>query len=303
MANENISPEERAEREAISSAIADTEQEIFNAGVGSEDLEKDGDKSLEEMDDPLGEPPEQEASEDDDGEADEPEAEVEAEGETEPQRDERDVRTVPSGRLREETEARQRAEREMAEWRARYDELARSARPQQPPQQPPPEPDMFADPDAWKQDFRQRTVTEIRQEFARASVAEARAKYGDEFEYAFRLIDSDPRLANEAREVLASINPGETIMRIAEPYLAEFREQRQQQRWEQLQEEAARNGYRLVPDGAGRPSDNRPQQQRRTIPPSLNGASGSGGTRQRLDPRGMDGSEAAIFADAFTPLR
>ena len=201
MANE-MSPEERAEEQAISAAISDTEEEIFKAGIGSEEDENDGDKSLEEMDDPTGgkpdEPePEQEASADgEEGEADEPEAD-EAEAEGEPTEEpEREPARVPSHVMREYRERAERAEREAAEWRARYDERQRFAQPQQPQQPPPPEPDMFADPEAWKRDFRQQTISEVRQTMARASVEEARARYGAEFEHAYHLLDSDPRFAS-----------------------------------------------------------------------------------------------------------
>ena len=305
MAND-MTANERAEEQAISDAISDTEEEIFKAGIGSEEDENDGDKSLEEMDDPTGgkpDEPEQEASAEDDSEAEEPEGE-EPEDEAEPQRGQDEFRPVPYQRLREVNEARYKAEREAAEWRARYDEMQRSVRPQQPAAPPPPEPDMFADPEGWKQAFQQRVMNETRQNLQQANLAETRARYGAEFQYAYDLIDKNPQFAQEAQAVLASPTPGDAIMRIAEPYLAEFREQRQQQELAEQQDWAARNGYRLVPERAGGPSNSRPQtQQLRNNPPSLNGASGGGSTRQRLDPRGMDGSEDAIFREAFTPLR
>ena len=305
MANE-LSPEERAEEQAISAAISDTEEEIFKAGIGSEEDENDGDKSLEEMDDPTGgkpDEPDQEASTDDSGEAAEPEGE-EPEGEAEePEEPVQEPARVPSYVVREQRERAERAEREANEWRARYDEVQRLSRPPQPQQPPPPEPDMFADPEAWKRDFRQQTINEVRQTMARASVEEARARYGAEFEHAYHLLDSDPRLQREAQAVLASLNPGEAIMRLAEPYMGEFRQQRQEQELAEAQQVAARNGYTLVP-GRGGPSNSRPQSQLRNNPPSLNGASGGGNTRrERLDPRGMDGSEDAIFREAFTNLR
>ena len=74
---------------------------------------------------------------------------------------------------------------------------------------------MFADPEAWKRDFRQQTINEVRQTMARASVEEARARYGAEFEHAYHLLDRDPRFASQAQAVLASLNPGEAIMRLS----------------------------------------------------------------------------------------
>ena len=311
MANDDLTAQERAEEQEISAAIKDTEGEIFDFANDREEPENDGDKSLEEMEDPTGgkpDEPEQEASADgEEAEADEPEAdEAEDEGEAEPeQRGQEEFRPVPYQRLREVNEARYKAEREAAEWRARYDEMQRSVRPQQPAAPPPPEPDMFADPEGWKQAFQQRIMNETRQNLQQANLAETRARYGAEFQYAYDLIDKNPQFAQEAQAVLASPTPGDAIMRIAEPYLAEFREQRQQQELAEQQDWAARNGYRLVPERAGGPSNSRPQQsQLRNNPPSLNGASGGGNTRrERLDPRGMDGSEDAIFREAFTNLR
>jgi hypothetical protein len=305
MANYDETAEEREQGRAVQAAIKETETVEIMDYVFDRDNppDNDGDRSLEEPEDPLGiEEPDQEASADDGGEPEAQQAEgEEPEGEEPEQQYERDPAYVPSTRLREETDARRNAEREAAEWRARYDETQRLLRPQQPQQPPPPTPDMFADPEAWKQDFRQQVINETRQSMQRASIEEARARYGAEFDHAYQLLDSDPRLTREAQAVLASLNPGEAIMRLAEPYMGEFRQQRQEQELAQAQQIAARNGYTLVP-GRGGPTS-RPQQLRNN-PPSLNGASGGGNTRrERLDPRGMDGSEEAIFREAFTNLR
>jgi hypothetical protein len=301
MANQ-MSADDKAAEQAISGAIADTEDEIFKDAFGHEQDENDGDKSLEEMDDPTGGKPDESNQEADEPQQDEAEPEVdEATGEDLEPPDEREPARVPSYVVREQRERAERAEREAAEWRARYDETVRLSRPQQPQQPPPPTPDMFADPEAWKQDFRQQVINETRQSMQRASIEEARARYGAEFDHAYQLLDSDPRLTREAQAVLASLNPGEAIMRYAEPYMGEFRQQRQEQELAEAQQIAARNGYTLVP-GRGGPTS-RPQQLRNN-PPSLNGASGGGNTRrERLDPRGMDGSEEAIFREAFTNLR
>jgi Arc/MetJ-type ribon-helix-helix transcriptional regulator len=43
---------------------------------------------------------------------------------------------VPSARLREEAEARRKAERELAQWQARYEEATRKAQPQEPQHKP-----------------------------------------------------------------------------------------------------------------------------------------------------------------------
>lgn len=311
MARNNPALDEGAEEESIVSAIADTEGEIFNEAMGDPDPENDGDHSLEEMEDPVGEDPEEteiEASEDDDGESPEPEDE-ESESEEEPQRNERNERFVPSYRLREESERRERLERELAELRGQVNAL----RPQQQPQQQPQKPDPFADPEGHERWVTENAIREVQQRNFNAAMAEGLEEHGEEFRFAHdelaKLGPNNPEGVNVFNRMMASRDPVKVLMRWAEPRLQEYREQREQQALESL---AERSGYdretlERALAIAARGSGVRPQPQQRMgrIPPSLNSAGGSGRTaaRDRADPRGMDGSEAAIFADAFTPLR
>ena len=175
---------EREYAATLNRAVEDTEQEIFTDALGEDELENDGDTTLEDMGEGLeGEVEETDADEDgEDADEEEGEAEgneeAEAEGEEtaegeeaegdEP-RDERgppqrqDDRRIPPGRLREEATARRAAEerantleRQLAEMNGRVAELsARVNAPQPKPaaqtEQPKPKPDMFADPEGYQQ--------------------------------------------------------------------------------------------------------------------------------------------------------
>lgn len=178
--------EETSEREyqaTLNRAVEDTETEIFSEALGEDELDNDGDTSLEEMGeglegeveetDPDGEEGDEEGDEAEGEEGDEPETAEgdDAEGEEaaeDEQRDQRgrfrgqqDERRIPPGRLREEATARRAAEQEaatlrqqLAEMNGRLTEI--SARVNAPPpkqaqQEPKPKPDMFADPDKYEQ--------------------------------------------------------------------------------------------------------------------------------------------------------
>lgn len=316
MAKSNPAPDEGAEDATIVSAIADTEGEIFNEAMGDPDPDHDGDKSLEEMEDPVGEDPEEiETSEDDDGESEDPEAE-EDEGEEEPQRDERQDARVPSFRLREQTERADALQRERDELRSRLDQLtgrvdamSRQAPPQQ--QQRPEKPDPFADPEGHERWVTDNAIRQVQQQNFNAAMAEGLDEHGEEFKFAHdelaKLGPNNPEGVQVFNRMLASRDPVRVLMRWAEPRLSEFREQREQQALDQLAERSGldRDTLERALAIASKATGTRPQQQQRQtrLMPSLNGAGGSGGVRTRMDPRGMDGSETAIFNDAFTPLR
>lgn len=173
--------EEVSEREfqaTVNRAVEDTEQEIFSDALGEEELDNDGDTTLEDMGEGLEgeqtegdlgdeevEEGEEEESEDEGEEDDEPEIAEGDEEEEEPQRDPRgrfqqEQGRVPSGRLREETRARQQVEsenaelrRQMAEMNGRLTEI--STRVNAPPpkaaaKEPTPKPDMFAEPEKYE---------------------------------------------------------------------------------------------------------------------------------------------------------
>jgi hypothetical protein len=175
---------EREYQSTLNAAVAATEDEIFNDAMGDDELDNDGDTSLEDMGDGLegeveaegddeaeeeAEGEDKEAAEDEEGEeAGTEEAAGEDEGE-EGEEQPRDQRghprdrepAVPPSRLRQErqraTEAEQRVqalERQIAEYNGRVAEL--SARVNAPPPRqaeapPPPKPDMFAEPDKYEQ--------------------------------------------------------------------------------------------------------------------------------------------------------
>src|SRR3984893_2644447 len=176
----NAEVSEREYQTTLNAAVAATEDEIFTDALSGEELDNDGDTSLEEMGDDLeGEAEEsdeaeegaegesEEAAEGEDGEETET---AEAAGEDEGQeaaeqpRDQRgQVRdrdpAIPPARLREanarsrELEERLAAqERIIAEYNGRIAEL--SARVNTPPprqaEAPAPKPDMFAEPDKYE---------------------------------------------------------------------------------------------------------------------------------------------------------
>jgi hypothetical protein len=180
--NNPASIEEAQERETnllINDAIRDTEAEIFADALGTEELDNDGDTSLEAMGDGLeGEDLDEDDTEETDEETDAPEVRAEgAEGdeeedevEAEPARGEDgrfqrqdEPRGVPSARLREESEAKRQAQAESAQLRADLAAMAQRLQgleaglqaPRPAPQQQAqpvvrPKPDMFSDPEGYE---------------------------------------------------------------------------------------------------------------------------------------------------------
>jgi hypothetical protein len=315
----------------VQAAIQATEEEIFAEANGIDDPENDGDKSLEEMEDPVGDNPDAEGDEVDAQDEDEPEAEEEDESEGEPEvqeppqerRDERKERFVPSGRLREESERARAAEaearqlrEELARLSGRVDEMSRLRAPQEQPKAPE-RPDMFADPTGWekatREEMRQTLQREMDERFLNASMATAHEDYGPEFEFAYQELlkgKNDPLVRQEAQRIMGSPNPGRALMKWAEPRLETYREERTRGLMDQMTEtlgvdpEDLNRALAMVAKGRGRgsPQSNGQRQQRQQILPDLSNAGGGRG-QPRIDPRGFDGSEGAIFADAFTPLR
>ncbi len=177
----NTGTEEVSEREyqtTLNAAVAATEDEVFTDALGSEELDNDGDTSLEEMGDGLEGDAEEGDEADEESEA-EGESDAEAEGEEEnaetqaaegqeqePARDgsgrfqrQDDRGGIPSARLREEADARRAAEaraqtleRQLAELNGRVTEISAraNAQPKQPEAQAPPKPDMFAEPEKYE---------------------------------------------------------------------------------------------------------------------------------------------------------
>src|SRR3984893_1461754 len=187
----NAEVSEREYQTTLNAAVAATEDEIFTDALGGDELDNDGDTSLEDMGDGLEDEAEEsdEAEEDDEGEsqkaaegeegeeAEAAQAAGDDEGEGAAEQPRREP-VVTSKRLREESQrARQAeerlvaAERTIAEYNGRLSEL--SARVNAPPprqaETPAPKPDMFAEPDkyeAWVLDQAERRANaSIQQQF------------------------------------------------------------------------------------------------------------------------------------------
>lgn len=293
----------------LAAMIAETEDEIFTEATGKDQDDNDGDKSLEQISDDMA-----------DGDTDEIEegeetSEEDAGAETAPERDERNERFVPSGRLREEADARRAAEAREAELRSRLDILTGrvqelSQQPRQPSQEQPAEPDIFVDPEGWKASQREQIVSQLRREMneqrVNASMDAAKDEFGAEFQYAYDQLvagKNDPIVQREAQTILASPNPGRALMKWAEPKLAEYREQKADRLRSELAELYGIDGddldraVSMATKANGRSSNNLPQRPRSSLP-SLNSASG-GGRRQMNDVYGGGSSEQDIFASAF----
>jgi hypothetical protein len=180
---------ERSEKELsrdINAAIAGTEDEIFTDAMGDDELDNDGDTSLEEMGEGLegdhldkdGEGDDEDAGDEEDAEDKDAEEEDEASeddeenevraGEEEQVRDDRgrfDRREprIPPERLRHEAEQRRQAEQRAIEadqryltLEARFNDMQQRINAPQPQQRtepaaPPPKPDMFVEPEKYEQ--------------------------------------------------------------------------------------------------------------------------------------------------------
>ena len=324
---------EITDEQDIGDMLDDTEREIARSAFTDEEPTGDDDRSPEAMrgwdNEELGADgeaidPADEEPQDQEAQAQQPEEVVE-DGEPveddEPPADDRGA--IPTGRLREVQEARRTVERENQELRERIARLegAQQARAQQPqqPQQPAQRPDPVLDPDGYDryrdQQDRQRQIDRV------ANIINAGAADPDDGwkvqaagAYIKRTLDeSNPqhlqlleRLTLHSADPVASIvkywerNGGAAEMREREAAINEEKRQR-------LEATAAELGYQLTP--ARRQSQSRtaietdtPRRVVTRVPRSLNGASGHGSNgRNRVnDPDyELDGSEAAIFQNAF----
>jgi hypothetical protein len=299
--------------------IDESDREIFRYGTAKTDdqvepdPEDDSDHSLEEPDEDIagGEPEqEQQAPSEDEPEDGEPEAEPEQREPStqQPQRDERSERFVPSYRLREEAEARQRAERELADMRARQQQYQPPPQPQ--PQQP--KPDLFVDPDAHTAWTIQQSLLANRAQNMEMSLAAAAEEHGDDYQYVYRTLAgavqrNDPAAQQVVASILSSANPGRALMRWGEPLLQDRQEQYRAERREWLQTEEGQQILREVyGDGLalGQRAPRQATPPRRGMP-SLNSAAGNGRVMQRPrdDAGGLENSDEAIFNDVFSPIR
>lgn len=311
-------------RADINRAIADTEQEIFSAATGAQELDNDGDRSLEEMSDGPGDDlieDEDEAEvEGEEGEAEEEESPEEAPQQIEQEAAQPEQRRqgIPSGRLREESEARRQAEeeafalqRELAQMRGRMDELSARVNAPPQPQQPqrqerPPKPDRYTDEaayDEWmlqegrrlaREDFelmmaqerqqRQAEITQrVEQSFGYASQGERRMEFLDAYDRLTHLDPRDPGNRALVNSIAGSINPAEALF---DWYDNSFPPSVPQPQPRQRAAPSPRHEVRLPPNMGAR------------NPPSLN-SMGGGGPGQRVDPELYDDTDAAVFRYAM----
>jgi len=324
MAKQTVTADGRSEEEYradINRAIADTEDEIFREAMSDQELDNDGDDSLEQMaDSPLDEEVE------DDEEGEEPEAEAaageEPEEEEEPAEDEEPAeeeepveeppreprRGIPSGRLQEEAERRRQAEeraiaseRELALMRGRYEELSARQQPAPQPQQPPPrppKPDRYTDEaayDQWMLDEGRRLAREdMRAELA-ADRAQQQQVMAQRVEASFGAAANSERRIEflDAYDRLTHLDPRDPNNRLIVQSITSSHDPAsalfewfggyQSQYEPQPRQRAARHETRLP---------TRPPV--RGGPPSLNSV-GGGGPGQRVDPEMYDDSDAAVF--------
>jgi hypothetical protein len=334
---------ERTEREFqldVNTAVANTEGEIFEDALGDDPLEDDGDTSLEEMGEGLeGDDLEEEDEAEEEGEAEASEEDAEqpplaaqAEEEEEQPRDQQgrfdtqqqDRRGVPSGRLREEAQARRQAEqeatelrRQLAEMNGRVTELSTrvNATPKPATSETPAKPDMFADPEgyerwviaeaekkadakiqerfgAYEQQQQQQREANLNANLERTATGER----GFEFQAAYRALTSlDPKDANAratVQRILSSPDQGQAILDWFEENGAEdFRESvaRQLGLAPVPRQQQRGNGQRQQP----RQQSPQPRNEVR-LPPSLNNARG-GGRQQTNDPEMLDDSDSSVF--------
>ncbi len=305
-----------------------TESEIFQAGTDAEEEEGTGDRTLERMEGIEGDPVDEtgeEIEEPDELEATDEETDEEtgeeAEVEPEPQRGQERRPSVPPSRLREESDRRRTVEQQLQEERdarLRLEGEMRAIRgqQQQPRREPeqPQKPDMFADPDGYEAwligQVRQQFDAQSQDRMLNMSMSFAHEMYGEEFEEAYQALNVlDPQSTRD-RQVVQQIarapNPGialmkwhrnrEVIQNLGDNPAAYIEAEVERRLAERL-DGGARQQPRQQPVGGVR----RGAPVQRRVPPSLNGASGSGTQRPRVDPRGVDGSEGAVFDYVFSP--
>jgi len=330
MAQQTVTVDGRTEEEFradINRAIADTEDEIFREAMSDQELDNDGDDSLEQMDEhPLdedvedqeeaseaeGEEPAEEEPQEEQEEAGEPEEELEAQEQPSPQEPAR-RQGIPSYRVREESERARTAEernialeRELAQLRGRMDEMSTRVNQPQPPPRPQtieerlgPKPDRYTDEaayDDWmrragrfdaEQVFEQR-FARLQQEQQQLTAQRVEASFG-------AAAASERRLEFlDAYDRLTHLDPRDqrsvaTVMGIVN---SADPAAALFQWWDSYQQ----------PSEQPQPRQRAPRHEVRLPtrppvrggPPSLN-SMGGGGPGQRVDPELYDDSDAAVF--------
>jgi hypothetical protein len=301
-------------RADINRAIADTDDEIFRHAMSDQELDNDGDDSLEQMpDSPVDEEVEDEDEPEVEAEGEEPEEEPpeeeeegEPEGEVEEPRQEPERRQgIPSYRVREESEARRQAEeraialeRELAQMRGRVDEMStRINQPQPQPQRQerPPKPDRYTDEAAYDEwmlaEGERRAAERFEQRFAQMQQQQqAVALQRAEASFSQAALSDDRPVFLDAYDRLTRLDPRDpanraivgNIIGAPDPAAALFQ-------WFEGNQTQPRRARGPVHETR---LPTRPPQ--RSGPPSLNSV-GGGGPGQRVDPELYDDSDAAVF--------
>jgi len=316
------------EEEIIAGAIADTESEIFDEAMNRTEDDNNGDTALEEMEDVPGDIEEGDEPADDqvdgtqdDEEVDNPDAPPETDEEEQAPDDRR---TVPSNRLREETERRRAVEQERDNFRAQlaayhaqvaHAEAQRQAalRQQNTQQSDDASIDLlFSKPADYmareRAQMRAELRYEMRSDHVNVSLGEAHEQHGAEFEAAYKALTgsnpADPVAVATVQRVWNSPNPGRTLMRwwgeqqILRETQGDPAAYRQRVARDLMSDPEFRRGLLDEMRGeATRGDHGRPRTQTR-LPKSLNGASGGGSTRMG-DPELYNNSDASVFAFAM----
>jgi hypothetical protein len=312
-------------------AMANTESEIFTEVMGDDEPENDGDTSLEEMEDPVGEDEDDAGEEDGDDEGDE--GDEGGEGGEPPAPVQEPGQERPTYRL-PPVDPRDQAIADLRERLARM-EGSQQAPQQQVRQQPPAElPDPVLDPAGFRDAFAAQIRAEnhydtrtaiLESNFRATEAAYARENRADEFQLAAGQLNelsmrarTDPAAAAAVRSIVQAPDPGHALMQWAEDNL-DLESFRQEQA-ERNREQAARllgvdpADLEGIAPSRGRQQEDRqasrqmrgeqrqqPAQRAGRRLPSLNSAGGvgrEGGNSRNLDPNGFDGSEDAIFTFA-----
>lgn len=309
-----------AEDLGLAQAIAETEQEILGDALGTDPLDNDGDRSLEEMGDGLEgdqvEETDEEPADDEAGETEEVEAQANeepaapAEIPAAPAEDRQRPGMVPSGRVREQTERARAAETQLNALRAEFEAFKAGIgqRPQQAPAEPPKPaepPDMFADPDG----FRRHVINEANQaaqfRHVEASLQDAAEQHGETFQAAYRELQTlgqneraqfgnSPTVAR----VWNSPNPGRALMTWHSQQSTIKEVGSDPNAWLEKKLEERLNDPDFLAAaverarGSARQSGAREYRPSR-MPPSLNSQTGS--THHVDDPDMYDPSERSVF--------
>jgi hypothetical protein len=241
----NVNPDNEVEID-LGKAIADTEDEIFSDALGEDQLENDGDRTLEEADENIDDgenADDDEADEDADEETGEADPDADPDADAEPLRDpqgrfkgQEERRGQPEVPLREERARRRAAEAERDGLKSQLDQLTGrlqglETRVNQPPPQPRPPvqqqqeqgpPDMFADPEGYQNWLEQRTeariqarINEVRSSQLNEAMLEARAEYGADFDEAYTALvqgRQDPVVFREGQRIVNARDPGKALM-------------------------------------------------------------------------------------------